>query len=403
MRYSHLIFLAFLSLSCSDDGKEVTVFSQNFSINKFGEDLTQKFFVEEMNNLINSSLELEQKTSQCSEGIREDQLVDYRSLWRESMMAFHRVHPHLKSGVLTLDFLEQDVLIERIYRGSFGAAFCDIQVKMIDQSTLGSSNPRVLGLSALEYALYGEVTTENLCNPRSRDFERVELWLSETSLQSRQSDLCGYLNKVSKDLTFKAQEQVDRALGLSEEVGVQALYSESALQKIYDSISQFVRDDFMENKINQPLGIDSNKCPANSTCPFTVEHRLSDLAFSAMKNNILGLEKILKGFGDSEDGLSFYLRINGHDSLVDEIYFLINEGELLLDELEMAEESFFETVSRLNSPEGKQRCQETSLNNRLEPVCALAVIAKELSDKINIDLKAALAVSSTQVIEGDSD
>lgn len=400
MKYTHLVFSAFLILSCSDAGKDAVVISQNFSVNKFSEDLTEKLFLEEMNSLVSAAIELEEKTEQCEDGVGEEQIEDYRGLWLEAMMSFHRVHPHLKSGVLTLDFLEQDVLIDRIYRGTFGASACEIQVKVVDQRSLGSVNVRILGLSALETALFGSLTSENTCGRGSANYERVESWLLDSSEQDKMIDLCGYVNKAAGDLASKALEQVNRASELSEDVGVQALYSESALQKIYDSLSQFVQDEFMKVKIHQPLGV--SNC-LTLTCPSSVEHRESGYSFMALKSNLLGLEKILRGFGEQESGLGHYLRINNHDNLVDEVYELINQGVSLLNELDGSGESFFEASERLSSEEGKENCKNTTLENKLEPVCALTDLAIQLSTIINVDLKAALAVSSTQIIEGDSD
>ena len=237
-----------------------------------------------------------------------------------------------------------------------------------------------------------------------RDFEKVELWLETESEERRADDLCKYIHKSSLDLAEIASAQVQRANSVREESGIQALYTESALQKIYDSLSQFVRDEFMEIKINQPLGIDSTQCPfENKTCPYTVEHRLSNLSFLALRNNLYGLERIFKGFGENESGLNHYLRINGHDSLVTEINEMISLGQSIADDFYTEDKDFFELSLQLDSEEGKERCRNTTLENNLEPICVLPDLAQRLSTLINIDLKAALAVSSTNIIEGDSD
>jgi len=400
MKFTHLVFLSFLMLSCSDTGDQTSYENRSFSINKFSEDLTSKFFTEEMNVITDSLSLLSDKARECSLGDASVDIFEYRDLWKVAMLSFHKVHPFLNSGVLTADVSEQNTLIDGLYEGYLDAVPCKIQNKIMDSSEL--SEPNVQGFGALEYALYAPSLELNSCPSNASFRDQISMWINNTTEEEKIRSLCAYVEKASLDLVQKADSFKSYVGEFSDDELVQSLYTSTPLQKIFDSLSLFMKDNYTIAKIEQPLNLEFNYCFKGTSCADKAENIESEASYEALQSNLEGFLKIFKGTGESEDGLSQFLRINGHGILVDQVYHLVDQSLALLEQLNSLDESFFEAASRLNTQD-KENCLNSSLNNPIEPLCVFRNLSIELNEMIQIDLKAALAVSETVVEDGDGD
>gem|GEM_PF-5798126 len=413
MKYSHLFLFVITILGCGDAKITDTssLSSKNFSSIKYFENLHEDHFLIQVDGILDSVGAIRKETDKCttkkdlisssSEALEEQE-------WKQAMSEFHYIAPFLSSGVLSFDSVTETAVLDKLYRGGFGTSLCEVQSKLADGSVLKDGDKRLLGLNVLEILIFEDLVSKNTCLMGSENFDKIEDWLVNKSLESKTREVCVLVDSVAEKLE---ETLIETTLSpVLNDLQSKKIFSNAfILQKIYDSISIFTKNTLLAKKINQPLGINSKLCPfENTTCPFSVEHAYSDYGLEALRENFLGLKVLFEGLSDSEagsgsGGLYQYLSVNNQDSVVEDLKDSFNKVFRMISLVESEKISYFDMVSNINGADQRAKCDKSSFEDPVLPLCALSKVTKKFSEVIEVDLKAALAVSFTNIVDGDGD
>lgn len=413
MKYSHFFLFVITIIGCGDAKLTDTssVSTKNFSSIKYIESLHKNHFLVQVDHVLDSVDAIRKETSLCNSKKGLTTKVSTKLIqakWKMAMSDFHLIAPFLSSGVLSFDTVTENAVLDKLYRGGFGTSLCEVQSKLSGGSVLTDGDKRLLGFNVLEILIFKDLVSENNCLLGSDNYNRIENWLLNKSLESKTREVCALTDAVAEKLEETLIKTTLNSF-LDDLQSRNLLSSAFVLQKLYDSISVFSKNTLLVKKINQPLGIDSKLCPfENSTCPFSVEHVYSDYGLQALKENFLGLQILLEGLSASDEdggngGLYQYLSVNNQGAVALDLKILFDKIFKMFILIEDQEMVYFDMVENINGAEQKLKCTESTFENPIVPLCALSKVTEELSKVIDIDLKAALAVSLTNIVDGDGD
>lgn len=172
------------------------------------------------------------------------------------------------------------------------------------------------GMDALEYLLF----SDNLNHSCNSDSLAPDNWDQRTE-QERELARCLYAEEVSKDVENSANELLSEwqgedgyALTLKNAAdGVTFDDEQDAINRITDAM--FYIDSITKDaKLAAPIGLSSNSC-GNAACADDIESRLSQHAVQNIKNNLVGLQKLLIANDESNNGFDDFLTAVDAESL----------------------------------------------------------------------------------------
>ncbi|MEO0337474.1 MAG: hypothetical protein AAF202_13855, partial [Pseudomonadota bacterium] len=171
------------------------------------------------------------------------------------------------------------------------------------------------------------------------------------------------------------------------------------LQYYYESLVLFVDRMLKDRKIGTPSGAHLKSCPFVS-CPFTGEHRRSELGVEALIWNYEGLLQIFTASTNPQrrettNGFFGLMHAKKFGPLGNQIFDLLSQGK---DFLNIQKD---QTIQELASLQTTKLCQPEA--GELKPLCEAHGVAKSLSDIFKVDLKVALTFENTKPVEGDGD
>lgn len=342
-------------------------------------------------NLSNKAHELHLQLAQSCD------LSAARLQWSEAMSAFHQlaaapIGPLVEPGRL---------LIDNIYGWpAFNACGLDLEVARIANG--GAWNPQLLytmkGLSALEYLLY-EPTFKTLCNPRSVNSKPALDW-SEKGLAEKQKDRCQMARALTEDLvSYTAQLNNDwEPLQYNYS---KTLVDSSKYKTIKDAVTAmsdalFAIEYVKDVKLGKPLGLHKDCTNPNGVCLDAIEHIWSGSSISAAVNQLQGFKKVFTG--GAARGFDDYLAQVGHKEVSDRIISLVDQA--IVSGLAVQNNGTLqEQIQELD----KTQCRNTTVENRLVPICAFFQDVRQISIKLKTEFLSVLSIRAPPTHGGDND
>jgi len=317
-----------------------------------------------------------------------------RADWLSTIEAYHRFEPFLWD----INFANGDRNFNRedIYSWP-STTTCEIdqQVLNLSKDFENFSLPgqdKLKGLDALEYLLYSEYV--HACNNN----EDLDNW-NALPLQERLYHRCEMASLIADELILS----ISRETELFNEMR-QVEPADWVIQKLYESFVIFVDRRLKDRKVGTVSANHHETCPSPpfASCPYTSEHRLSQLGYEALVWNYEGLRMGFLSKGayakpTATEGLYGMLNTKGFKSLAQEI---LNEIETGRDQASQHVGSFMQTLAEQQT---RETCAESTLENQTAPLCTSFQISKRISDLYKVDLRAALLLENTRPVEGDGD
>lgn len=403
MKKAILILSVFLT-SCSGgggatngEGADAKGMSHNFSIKKYSETLTEDFFKRELEGAIDAVNSIQSKTSSCSDSFSRN---DLRLDWQKGLFALQRILPLASMGLVAENEELEEGLFSRLVEGPYGVNSCSVQENMINKVSFGSyllrQNPY---MDSLEVLLYADVIETNLCSYKLDKGQGLDSWFDANG---KEIDLCRGIHAVARSLSQELAQAKDYFVKIQSNDG--AVYDESYLQKVYDTLNVFTDKVLKDKKVATPLGQSISCNFPGQLCPKGVEFKFSHLSFQTLLKNLEGVMQVYNNHQNMDlepqaQGLYQFLNINNHKALADRTYNKITAAYAKAKELEASGQTFVFQVETLD----KKECERTTLENNLVPLCSFYLEVKEISNLIKNDLRVALALSKTQQTAGDSD
>lgn len=393
-----LVFLSMTLSSCGGDSQKQQTAPLNFSVNKFNEDLVGSFYLPEMEVVLQKLNSISNKTKNCVETIDLDVLKDE---WRTLALTYQKLWP---LNHATLDRVPEVSALQapRYLSGAYSYSPCDLQLNLAEKAFYSTALIHNPAINSLEFLLYGNPASKNQC--KTVNAIKIDEWMATST---KDEDVCKQINFISGLAQTELNKIYETNKSLYSNGKSEEIFSSNNVQKVYDSLAIFTDQVLKDQKISQPLGFSEKLCNfKDRTCPTAVEHRLSNLAFEVISKN---LEGIMAAFNEQTQmskapinkGLFQFLRINNNGDLANKIYNNILNAHKISTSLHG--QNFYELSLELDNAESKKKCSNATSQSTDVPVCALRQSVQELSDSVKVDLRIALALSTTRQIEGDSD
>lgn len=393
--------IPFLLVSCGGDSNvdiDASAEPTNFSAKKNNEDLIGSFALPEMKKAISGLESIEQQTKNCTKSF---DLSSLEQNWKETAQAYQRLKP-LEVILLARDPEASSKLAERYLGGVYSADKCGLQKKTAEQKFFNSTLAENPALNSLEFLIFADVSNTNHCTGANK--AKTEDWLSS---ENKVEDLCNHINFISKEASTELSKINSKNEELYKAGKNTQIIPDDNLQTLYDRFAVFIDKDLKDSGVGFPLGLTSqcNFLPGQ-TCPTAVAHVFANMTFEAVTKNLEGLMAVYNqntsmSKTPQPKGLYQFLIANNKNQVAIEFYKNLIEAHTLSTSLHG-----FDLVSlatQLRGIENKEKCINTSLENKEIPACALFKSIKALSDRAKGDLRLALSLSTIDPIEGDSD
>jgi hypothetical protein len=395
MKSLSIFFLALTLVSCGGGSNDI-VAPLNFSENKFNEDQVETS-ISEMKKVILSLDSINSKTQNCSNAF---DLESLKSDWKDAALGYQRLRP-TEASLLDRDPQTVLKLQERYLGGAYSVSKCRLQQNTAEQLLSESSLVFDPAINSLEFLIYADVENTNFCGGSNK--ASIEPWLLT---ENKTEDICNHINSIAQTAALQLAE-INKANEILYKDGESnQIFPANNLQSVYDNISVFTDQILKDKTLGQPLGL-SSKCPFEGrTCPTAIEHPFAKITFEAVSKNLEGIMAVYnQQTAMSEQpiskGLYQFLLANNKKQVADEFYANLIQAHRLSTALHG--QDLEAIAAALDGLENKEKCLNANVKNTEVPACALFKSIKSLSDKIKLDLRLALAVSTTKQIEGDSD
>ena len=394
-----LLSLTLTLISCGGGSDNVVApfgSPTNFSESKFNESVVGASIVE-MKSVIASLETIKSKTANCT---NEFTLKSLESDWKEATLTYHRLRP-IESSLLDRDPQVVLKLKERYLDGAYSVSNCRLQQNTAEQSLLEKTLIEDPALNSLEFLIFSDVENTNFCGGSNK--ASVEPWLMS---EDKTEDICNHINFIADTAARQLTEINRKNEALYVDGESNQIFPDDNLQSIYDNISIYTDQVLKDSTLGQPLGL-SKKCPFDGrTCPTAIEHPFSNITFEAISKNLEGImavynEQTSMSLKPQSKGLYQFLVANKKNQVANEFYASLLKAYEISNSLHG--QDLTAIAASLDGAENKEKCLNSSVQNNEVPACALFKAVKNISDKVKLDLRLALAVSTTKQIEGDSD
>jgi predicted lipoprotein len=327
--------------------------------------------------------------------------VEIKDLWKQTMESYHYLESMMVGPMSDNDY----DLRYKLYSFSLTKTnTCSIDkeiVKLYENPniTYKESYNRV-GLDALEY-LYFSPAIPSCKRPRGN----MSNWANLPE-QNRKVSKCAYIQRTTSHLlnlsrNFKNSWHPNFG-NLTKKIIEENVFGnlDQAINTFSDSLF-YLDKDLKDYKLAMPLGM-NEEC-STATCPNSVEHISTNFSFDALYFNLLGFKALINGKdymnSRSINGFGFddYLKTVNATELANRMNANI---DITLKNLNRLKGHDFKSIS---ANLDKQKCLETTRDNRLVEVCAIYKDIKSISDDLKNDFLVYLALKAPRQAQGDND
>ena len=330
--------------------------------------------------------------------------ADLLNQWNKVIFAFHKVDA-LGFGPLT-DKNSDNLNLRSIFYAWPISNFCQVDkavYEMNQNSKISMKLPyNSKGLDAIEYLLF-ENTLNVKCNTTANPSLKEWVQLAGTIKRKNRCDVAVLLTKDLLTSARTLNDQWDRdSMNFSKTLvdGSRFTSKKAAINELTNAL--YLLESVKDIRLGIPSGKNKTECTSETgNCPERVEHGFSDSSWVAIDARLEGFKQGFFG-GDvaaaNAYGIDDYLKQIGHPEISQKIFGLMENAEKSLQNLKKSG-SLKQAAAQVNPAQ----CQETTLTNRLDPLCGFYEDIRIITSTMKTEVLIALSLSEPPVYQGDND
>lgn len=310
--------------------------------------------------------------------------------WTETMLAYHTV-----AAVPFGPKVENEIpLDQKIYAWpNFNLCAVDEDVARYAEGERDFSKraPNRRGLGALEYLLF----TESFRCPNANAFPKLKVWAGQ-SVEKQKQDRCGFMAVMAKDVAENAKaysalwdkNQNNYAAQLVNLIPFPEM--KTAVNQMSNGL--YAVEDIKDWRLGAPVGLHETCVSPSKKCPEKAEHPWSGIAIKAIIAQLKGFKMMFNGTkspSNTEFGFDDLLVSVGHREMAEQI---VKDADIAIAHAEQLDTKG--TLQQQIEAMDAARCQQTTLENGLEPICLLQRQVRETANAYKTNVLSTLSLDA---------